>query len=105
VAGVPVKPDGEQVKYYGPVIGVRLLTEPVPRHAAAAASGFNEKGVGQLAGVVHQCADDFLLALGFPERFAAARELISDEIRQAVRSLVDFPPYGHSGLPAPATRT
>src|SRR5579859_5090959 len=88
----PVKPDGELVKYYGPVVGVRLLTEPVPRHVAAAASGFNEKGVGQLAEVVHQRADAFLLALGFPERFVAARELISDEIRRAVRSLADFPP-------------
>ena len=105
VAGAPVKPDGELVKYYGPVAGVRLLTEPVARHVAAAASGFNEKGVGQLAEVVHQRADDFLQALGFPERFVAARELISDEIRRAVRSLVDFPPYGHHGLPARVART
>jgi hypothetical protein len=102
VAGAPVKPDDELVKYYGPVVGVRRLTEPVPRHVAAAASGFNEKGVCQLAEVVHQRTDDFLLALGFPERFVAARELISDEIRRAVRSLADFPPYGHHG---PPTRT
>jgi hypothetical protein len=100
VADVPVKPDGELVKYYGPVVGVRPLTQPVPRRVAAAASGFNEKGVGQLAEVVHQRADDFLLALGFPERFVAARELISGEIRRAVRSLADFPPYGHHGPPA-----
>jgi hypothetical protein len=92
VTDVPVKPAGELRKYYGPVAGVRLLTKPVPRHVAAAASGFNENGVGQLAEEVHQRVDDFLLALGFPERFVAARELISGEIRRAVRSLVDFPP-------------
>ena len=104
VAGAPVKPDGELVKYYGPVVGVRLLTDPVPRHVAAAASGFNEKGVGQLAEVVHQRADDFLLALGFSERFVAARELISDEIRRAVRSLADLPPTHHA-LPTRAVRS
>lgn len=105
VAGAPVKPDGELVKYYGPVVGVRLLAEPVSRHVAAAASGFNEKGVGQLAEVVHQRADDFLLALGFPERFVAARELISDEIRRSVRSLVNVPSHGQHRLPARAAHT
>lgn len=103
VSGTPVKPSGELMKYYGPVAGVRLLAGPVPRHVVGAASGFNEKGVGQLAEVVYQRVDDFLLALGFPERFVAARELISDEIDRAVRSMVDFPPCGPHELPA-ATR-
>lgn len=86
VAGTPVKPDGELVKYYGPVAGVRLLPEPVARHVVAGASGFNEKGVGQLAEMVHRGVDEFLLALGFDQRFVAARELISDEVARALRS-------------------
>lgn len=104
VSGTPVKPAAELTKYYGPVVGVRLLTKPVPRHIVAAASGFNEKGVGQLAEVVYQRVDDFLLALGFPERFVAARELISDEIDRVVRSMVDFPPWRHRERPAAITR-
>lgn len=95
VSGTPVKPAGELMKYYGRVAGVRRLTEPVPRHIVAAASGFNEKGVGQLAEVVYQRVDDFLLALGFSARFVAARELISAEIDRAVSSMVDYPPCGH----------
>lgn len=86
VAGTPVKPEGELVKYYGPVAGVRSLPAPVGRHVVAAASGFNEKGVGQLAEMVHQRVDEFLLALRFDHRFVAARELISDEVAQALRS-------------------
>lgn len=86
VAGTPVKPEGELVKYYGPVAGVRLLPAPVGRHVVAAASGFNEKGVGQLAEMVHQRVDEFLLALGFDQRLVAARELISDEVARALRS-------------------
>lgn len=72
VAGTPVKPEGELVKYYGPVAGVRLLPAPVGRHVVAAASGFNEKGVGQLAEMVHQRVDEFLLALGFDPQLLAA---------------------------------
>jgi hypothetical protein len=45
VAGIPSKPEGEAVKYYGPVAGVRSLT-PVPRQVVAAASGFNEEAWG-----------------------------------------------------------
>ncbi len=52
----------------------------------AAASGFNEKGVGQLAEMVHQRVDEFLLALGFDQRFVVARELISAEVARALRS-------------------
>jgi hypothetical protein len=104
VSGTPVKPVAELTKYYGPVVGVRLLSKPVPRHIVAAAFGFNEKGVGQLAEVVYQRVDEFLLALGFPERFVAARELISDELDRAVRSMVDFPPWRHRERPAAITR-
>lgn len=50
VSGPPVKPAGELVKYYGPVAGVRPLPAPVPRQVVAAASGFNEKGVGPARG-------------------------------------------------------
>jgi hypothetical protein len=80
VSGPPAKPAGELVKYYGPVAGVRPLPAPVPRQVVAAASGFNEKGVGQLAEVVRHRVDDFLLAVGFGERFVTARELISGEV-------------------------
>lgn len=52
----------------------------MPRKVVAAASGFNERGVGQLAEMVHHRVDEFLLAVGFDERFVAARELISDEV-------------------------
>jgi hypothetical protein len=51
----------------------------------AAASGFNEKGVNQLAETVHGRVDDFLLAVGFNRLFVAARELISDEIARVLR--------------------
>ncbi len=104
VSGTPVKPSGELMKYYGPVVGVRRLTEPVPRHIVAAASGFNEKGVGQLAEVVYQRVDDFLLALGFSGQFVAARELISAEIDRAVSSMTDYPPCGHDEPHAVTTR-
>ena len=86
VAGTPAKPGGELVKYYGPVAGVRSLRAPVPRHVVAAASGFNEKGVGQLAEMVHHRVDDFLLALGFGKPFIAARELISGEVSRVLGS-------------------
>lgn len=84
VSGTPRKPDSELIKYYGPVAGVRPLT-PVPRREVAAACGFNEKGVGQLAETVHECVEDFLLAVGFDRRFVAARELISDEVARVLR--------------------
>lgn len=86
VAGTPVKPEEELVKYYGPVAGVRLLPAPVGRHVVAAASGFNEKGVGQLAEMVPDRVDEFLLAVGFDQRFVAARELISGEVTRALGS-------------------
>jgi len=104
VAGTPVKPADERVKYYGPVAGVRPLRQLVHRHIVAAASGFNEKGVGQLAEMVHHRVDDFLLALGFPERFVAARELISDEVLRVLRSTTDIPPHGAHRLSAATTR-
>jgi hypothetical protein len=85
VSGIPSKPESERVKYYGPVAGVRSLPAAVPRQKVAAASGFNEKGVGQLAETVHRRTDDFLLAVGFDSRFVAARELISDEIAKVLR--------------------
>lgn len=88
VAGTPVKPAGELVKHYGPVAGVRRLPRPVPRHVVAAASGFNEKGVGQLAEMVHDRVHDFLLAVGFDERFVDACEQISDEVARVLRSTV-----------------
>ena len=89
VAGTPAKPAGELVKYYGPVAGVRLLPKPVGRHVVAAASGFNEKGVGQLAEMVHDREEDFLLAVGFDQRFVAGRELISAEVIRVLRSMTD----------------
>jgi hypothetical protein len=49
----------------------------------AAASGFNEKGVGQLAEMVHQRVDDFSGAVGFDERLVAARELIFEEVARS----------------------
>jgi hypothetical protein len=85
VSGIPHKPASELVKYYGPVAGVRSLAAPVPRQEVAARSGFNEKGVGQLAETVRERVDDFLLALGFDKRFVAARELISDEVARVLR--------------------
>jgi hypothetical protein len=91
VSGTPVKPASELMKYYGPVVGVRRLDKPVPRQIVAAASGFNEKGVGQLAEVVYQHVDEFLLALGFSGQFVAARELISAEIDRVISSMVDYP--------------
>lgn len=105
VSGTPVKPATELMKYYGPVVGVRRLAKPVSRHIAAATSGFNEKGVGQLAEVVYQHVDEFLLALGFSDRFVVARELISAEIDRAVSSVVDYPPHGRGELHATTTRT
>lgn len=84
VSGPPAKPAGELVKYYGPVAGVRPLPAPVPRLVVAAASGFNEQGVGRLAEVVRHRVDDFLLAVGFGERFVAARELISGEVARVL---------------------
>lgn len=84
VSSTPARPAGEHVKYFGPVAGVRSLPAPVPRHVVAAASGFNEKGVGQLAEMVHHRVDDFLLAVGFDERFVVARELISDEVARVL---------------------
>jgi hypothetical protein len=84
VSGVPGKPENELVKYYGPVAGVRRLT-PVPRRVVADASGFSEKGVGQLAETVRHRVDDFLLAVGFDPRFVAARELMSDEVARVLR--------------------
>jgi hypothetical protein len=56
----------------------------VPRQEVAARSGFNEKGVGQLAETVRERVDEFLLALGFDKRFVAARELISDEVARVL---------------------
>jgi hypothetical protein len=87
VAGTPVKPKGELVKHYGPVVGVRLLRVPVGRGVVAAASGFNEKGVGQLAETVHDRVDEFLLAVGFDKRFVVVREQISDEVARVLGSL------------------
>jgi hypothetical protein len=86
VSGAPSKPQNELVKYYGPVAGVRSLPTPVPRQVVAAASGFNNEGVGQLAETVHERVDDFLLAVGFDKRFVAARKLISDEVARVLRS-------------------
>ncbi len=86
VAGSLVKPEGELVKYCGPVAGVRRFPAPVPRRVVAAASGFNEKTVGQLAEMVHHRVDEFLLALGFDERFVVARELVADEVIGVLRS-------------------
>ncbi len=37
--GIPSKPDGERVKYYGPVAGVRSLPAPASRQVVAAAIG------------------------------------------------------------------
>ena len=91
VTGSPAKPKGELVKYYGPVAGVRLLPKPVGRHVAGAASGFNEKGVGQLAEMVHDREEDFLLAVGFDQRFVAGRELISAEVSRVLRSMTHGP--------------
>lgn len=85
VSGIPRKPESERVKYYGPVAGVRSFTTPVSRQKVAAASGFNDKGVNQLAETVHGRIDDFLLAVGFNRRFVAARQLISDEIARVLR--------------------
>lgn len=85
VSGVPSKPESERVKYYGPVAGVRSFPTRAPRQKVAAASGFNEKGVSQLAETVRERVDDFLLAMGFDSRFVAARELISDEIARVLR--------------------
>jgi hypothetical protein len=90
VIGPPVKPAGELVKHYGPVAGVRKLPRPVSRHVVAAASGFNERTVGQLAEMVHQRVDDFLLAVGLDPRFVAARELISGEVARMLRSTADI---------------
>src|ERR1039457_952438 len=84
VSGVPCKPEGQAVKYYGTVAGVRSLI-PVSRTKVAAASGFNETGVGQLAETVRDRVDDFLLAVGFPRRFVAAREVISAEVAGVLR--------------------
>jgi hypothetical protein len=91
VSGTPAKPEGELRKYYGPVAGVRLLPRPVGRRAAAAASGFNEKGVDQLAEMVHDREEDFLLAVGFDQRFVARRELISAEVIRVLRSKTGGP--------------
>jgi hypothetical protein len=85
VVGVPVKPGHEAMKYYGPVAGVRPL-KPVSRKEVAAASGFNGRGVSQLAQTVQEHVDDFLLAVGFDKRFVAAREVISDEIAHVLCS-------------------
>lgn len=90
VAGMPVKPDNEAMKYYGPVAGVRPLT-PVPRKEVAAASGFNEKGVSQLAQTVRDRVDDFLLAVGFDRRLVAVREVISDEVAHVLWSTNAIP--------------
>lgn len=67
-SGTPVKPSGELMKYHGPVVGVRRLTEPVPRHIVAAASGFNEKG--KLAGLA-------ACRLGPPARAAVLTPLLA----------------------------
>jgi hypothetical protein len=91
VTGSPAKPEDEMVKYYGPVAGVRLLPKPVGRHVAGAASGFNENGVGQLAEMVRDRVEDFLLAVGFDQRFVAARELISAEVIRVLRSVTPQP--------------
>lgn len=85
VSGIARKPESELIKYYGPVAGVRSLPTPVPRRDVAAASGFNEKNVGQLAETVHLRVDDFLLAVGFDKQFVAARELISHEVARVLR--------------------
>jgi hypothetical protein len=51
-------------------------------------------GVGQLAEMVHDREEDFLLAVGFDQRFVAGRELISAEVIRVLQSMTD----GAAGL-------
>jgi hypothetical protein len=87
VAEVPRKPPGQASKYYGSVAGVRSLV-PASRKAVAAASGFNEAGVGQLAQTVPAPVDDFLLAVGFDRRFVEAITAMAEVIPASVRAIM-----------------